>query len=497
MRYDPRRMNKAQKKNQSLADQHRDKVLETFKKKQEKLVANALKKSQEEPIEKTHESRQSKFGKKLKKETKDNKRLKAKLRQNQIERRTDRQKIRQLKKTVTNLEAQRTKLQAELLETRRAQAESKQQVKAFYRIRDGLEKSNQAQGRRIQSLSDMNKRVTQNYQKLLRSTEGQELGALRSQNKSLINENQNLKEDIKGFRKRLDNLKQKSKLDQLNNRLSQSRQRDPHMKQASIQQLVSELFYRLDERNVMRFLSVLPLYNRVNYLLKKAEENTTLHTVDSDHLHNSQQLYGYVKPINGQPAFISLDGSIFPGPQVQGNRFDLVENDVYRGNYFADTDSFVINKRYAALTEDKNQLGSDHFQNDRQDKRPVRDTFAKRFMEDHPDAKVILGNKTIRIVTWFKQISYKRLFQPFDVQIDVLDPSEQSGDFIYQRIENVDTDLAFILIEGSHHVNSRIYKDRPAAHPDRIRILDNASPKTLLEMTYNHFKSLETRQNQL
>lgn len=67
MRYDPRRMNKAQKKNQSLADQHRDEVLEAFKKKQEKLAANALKQSQVEPIEKTHESRQSKFGKKLKK----------------------------------------------------------------------------------------------------------------------------------------------------------------------------------------------------------------------------------------------------------------------------------------------------------------------------------------------------------------------------------------------------------------------------------------------
>ena len=97
------------------------------------------------------------------------------------------------------------------------------------------------------------------------------------------------------------------------------------------------------------------------------------------------------------------------------------------------------------------------------------------------------------MVSWFKQISYKRVFEPFGVNIDVLDPNERSGDFIYRRIENTDTDLAFILLEGSHHVNSQIYKDRPAANPDKIKILEDAAPKELLKMTYDHFKSLATR----
>lgn len=493
MRYDPRRMNKVQKKNQSLADQHRDEVLETFKKKQKKLVTNALKKSQEEPIEKIHEAHQLKLGKKLKKETKDNKRLKAKLGQNQIERRTDRQKIRQLKKTVTNLEAKRTKLQADLLKVEHTQTEAKQQVKQLYKDRDGLERTNEAQNRQIQSLLDINRRATKNYQKLTHSIEGHVLASLRSQNRSVINENEALKDKIKDLRQRVADYKHQFRL---NNRVKPSVKNEPHIKQVSIQRLISELFYRLDERNAKRFLSILPLYNRLDFLLKKSIENTNLHIVDSDYLRDNQQLYGYAKMVNDQLAFVSLEGSVFPDLKIKGNKFELIENDVYRGNYDADADIFVINQHYAALSEDKSQLGSNNFQNDRRDKRTVGDTFSKRFMEDHPDAKLILGNKTVRIVTWFKQISYKRLFQPFDVQIDVLDPSERSGDFIYQRIENVDTDLAFILIEGSHHVNSRIYKDRPAAHPDRIRILDNASPKTLLEMTYNHFKSLETRQNQ-
>ncbi|EEI20276.1 hypothetical protein [Lentilactobacillus hilgardii] len=309
----------------------------------------------------------------------------------------------------------------------------------------------------------------------------------------MINENEALKDKIKDLRQRVADYKHQFRL---NNRVKPSVKNEPHIKQVSIQRLISELFYRLDERNAKRFLSILPLYNRLDFLLKKSIENTSLHIVDSDYLRDNQQLYGYAKMVNDQLAFVSLEGSVFPDLKIKGNKFELIENDVYRGNYDADADIFVINKHYAALSEDKSQLGSNNFQNDRRDKRTVGDTFSKRFMEDHPDAKLILGNKTVRIVTWFKQISYKRLFQPFDVQIDVLDPSERSGDFIYQRIENVDTDLAFILIEGSHHVNSRIYKDRPAAHPDRIRILDNASPKTLLEMTYNHFKSLETRQNQ-
>lgn len=107
--------------------------------------------------------------------------------------------------------------------------------------------------------------------------------------------------------------------------------------------------------------------------------------------------------------------------------------------------------------------------------------------------KDVLTGKNIEVVSWFKQISYKRVFEPFGVNIDVLDPNERSGDFIYRRIENTDTDLAFILLEGSHHVNSQIYKDRPAANPDKIKILEDAAPKELLKMTYDHFKSLATR----
>ena len=183
---------------------------------------------------------------------------------------------------------------------------------------------------------------------------------------------------------------------------------------------------------------------------------------------------------------------MFPNPVVKGNKFELNQGDVYRGNYNLTTDQFVINKHYAASTENRDRSAELHQVKKKAAKLSAKG-FVERFTSDYPDVKDVLTGKNIEVVSWFKQISYKRVFEPFGVNIDVLDPNERSGDFIYRRIENTDTDLAFILLEGSHHVNSQIYKDRPAANPDKIKILEDAAPKELLKMTYDHFKSLATR----
>lgn len=264
------------------------------------------------------------------------------------------------------------------------------------------------------------------------------------------------------------------------------------VRQATTQELINELFARIDEERVGEFLSLLPLFNMIDYYLKTGMANTKIHLRRSELLKDNQQMYGYVHFQDDQPEFIALDGSVFPNPVVKGNKFELNQGDVYRGNYNLTTDQFVINKHYAASTENCDRSAELHQVKKNAAKLSAKG-FVERFTIDYPDVKDVLTGKNNEVVSWFKQISYKRVFEPFGVNIDVLDPNERSGDFIYRRIENTDTDLAFILLEGSHHVNSQIYKDRPAANPDKIKILEDAAPKELLKMTYDHFKSLATR----
>ncbi len=484
MRYDPKRMSKKQRKTQDLADQHRDRVLAAFKKKQEKLAKETVKLNGQADNAKSKPKQPravSKLDKQTKKIKKDNHRLKTKLKQRQDEYRKQVAKLRRYKKKVDEANAESAALQAKLTEVQGQLAAARQYTRELSEERDYLERDNQAQSKRIKSLTNMNRRTNQRYQELFHSTEGQELFSLRRENLSLTRSREDLKKEIKPLQQKLHAAKKPPKATEV-------------IGQLSINQLIDELFSRLAESNTMKFLPILPLYNRVNYLLQQNMRQTEKHRANRAALHNLQQLYGYVKNIDDQLAFVSLDGSVFPNPQVKNNQFPLVEDDVYRGNYLMATDQFMIDKHYPALSADY----TTQLTRQRKAQRPQsasKDAFLNQFILAHPDAKQILGSKDIKIVTWFKQISYKRLFQPFDTVLEILDPSERSGDYIYNRIENVDTDLAFILIEGSHHVNSRIYKDRPAAHPEKIRILNNASPKELLQMTYDHFKSLATRQH--
>ncbi|MFD1126039.1 hypothetical protein ACFQ22_11820 [Lentilactobacillus raoultii] len=487
MRYDPERMTDKQKKIQRLADQHRHRVLEEFKKKQELLAKQTSETKDSVKKESKIKSRQNKLGSRLKKARHHNKQLKAKLQKMQTDRHTQQQKLHQLKKKEADLNDQNTALQEQLKVVKANLNDmkgSKQYIKQLFDARNELERAYQIQRRYNQSLSATNRHLNHQLQNLIHSTENQRLEALKSKNQALSNQINQLKQNQQQLKKSLTETK-----NQLAGQLVIDR--------ATPRQLIDELFDRLDVQNVKTYLPILGLYHRVEYLLKIATEDKELHRADRLRLHDNQQLYGYLKTIEDQEAFVSLDGSVFPNPQVKDEKFPLVENDVYRGNYIAATDQFIINKRYAALSASQIAAGDLPTYQHHKTRELSKDAFLARFVEEYPDAKRILAGKNVKVVTWFKQISYKRLFQPFDVNLEVLDPSERSGDYIYQKIENLDTDLAFILIEGSHHVNSRIYKDRPAAHPEKIRVLNNASPKELLQMAYDHFKSEATRQRYL
>lgn len=417
-----------------------------------------------------------------------NKKLQKKIRTVQSEKNAQGNVIQRLKTKKFELNQEKKRLESEVHEAHSKLQEADQRNATDYSTQIQLKQTIGRLEQQIQLLNKRNRSLRAGIHHLINSSQYQKVQQVRADKLHFQDELEKTKAHLKSSEKR--NTKYWEQLHQYH--YYQLPAKEKPVRQAATQELINELFARIDEDRVSEFLSILPLFNMIDYYLKTGMDNADIHLYRSELLKDNQQLYGYVHFEDDQSAFIALDGSVFPNPVVKANKFELQQGDVYRGNYNLTTDQFVINKHYAASNDNGNRSAEMHQVKQRAAKLSAKG-FIERFTIDYPDANDILTGKNIEVVSWFKQISYKRVFEPFGVNIDVLDPNEHSGDFIYRRIENADTDMAFILLAGSHHVNSQIYKDRPAANPEKINILENASPKELLKMTYDHFKSLATR----
>ncbi|KRK86443.1 hypothetical protein FD17_GL002053 [Lentilactobacillus sunkii DSM 19904] len=480
----PMNFNEIKKQDKQQAKNRRNQILAQAKKKQTKLLKDSTDESlrlrKDTPISSNY-----KLDKKLKR---DNKKLQKKLQSIQADQNSSQQNIMRLKMKVYNLKQENQTLrdtanglESELKEAIQSRTED-------YNTKLELKNNNEGLNHQIGLLNKRNQSLRTGMRHLIKSSQNKQVQRLYADKEKLKKKMEQTKVHLSKLDQR--NAELTEKLHQYRNYEIPGQGKGVH--RATTQELINELFARIDETRVGEFLSLLPLFNKIDYFLKMGMSNANTHLRKSELMKDNQELYGYIHIEGDQLSFIALDGSVFPDPSVIGDKFELQEGEVYRGNYNLGTDKFVINKHYVAANYYRD-TASNQIHGKKMSGKISANGFINQFIADHPDAKDILAGKNIEIVSWFKQVSYKRAFQPFGVNIDILDPNEKSGGLIYQRIENVDTDFAFILLEGSHHVNSQIYKDRPAANPDKIRILENASPRELLQMSYDHFKSQTTR----
>ncbi|WP_416353695.1 hypothetical protein ACNAN0_01815 [Agrilactobacillus fermenti] len=209
-----------------------------------------------------------------------------------------------------------------------------------------------------------------------------------------------------------------------------------------------------------------------------------------------QILYGVLHEDTAEPndmVFIALDGTRYGGVEISA-KMPLKFGDVYRGRYDFDSDTFRLTHHYQTAQQ-RVQIETAHAAKKQKKVQTETLGFIDQFKQQHPDYQDFLTGKRIRIVSWYRRASYWTVFQEFNVDLKILDPSELSAQRIYSELEKADVDLAYILTGGSHHINSQFYKDRPSQHPERIKIVEAISPKEVLAAVYSHFKSAYTREH--
>ncbi len=491
------RFSRQKNEDRDAADERRKKLIQLIKKKQVNRQTSASKAKQAaDTAQESDNDKESGYTLKRERQLKrENEKLTQKIDQFQSQHLVDGKTIKQLQKEIKQSRDNDERLSTSnaRLTERLTQLTVKQ--RDHYSETQHLKNLLDKQDRHVNALTQFNKNLERQNHQLREQLQLDNVSRLEASNHDLKARNHDLAKTNSELTNALNKIRKELNAANQHTQRVRANEIAKAIHATPISQLTSDLLDRLNEKTAPQYLDLMILFQSLDSLLKRMAQQSELYAPETDLLTATTEFYGYLHIQNegDQDEFISLDGSVFPDPIFRNHRIKHVDNDVYRGYYSTDLDQFVITRHYPMQNMQAsfaNRLAAV------KRKRPSersKDAFVNQFVDRYPDARDILLDKNIKVVTWFKQVSYKRLFEQFGVNIEILDPSERSGDLIFNRLEDVDTDMAFVLQEGSHHVNSTIYKDRPSGHPDRIKLLKNASPKTLLEMTYQHFKALKTR----
>lgn len=431
--------------------------------------------------------------------------------------RKDKTKVKKLTQKVETLSQKNTHLQMQRIDNRKTIAQLRKQItlltdqgaaqqNQFLQLENRLTSEKQSRSEKASQLLELSQQLKEMRSKLtraknqrqsvkhalnvlIRSSQGQALKRLQHANQQADDQNKSLSNTINKLGSRIQSLHEELKIkSQLLN--SSPRPNSSSLGQAPTGQLIDELYRRMDHEPITNYQPIFGLYHRFFYRFESEVHTTAqLEVVDPANLPSRSRFYGFLEESDDQTNFVSINGTVFPDPVIPA-RYPINFDDAYRGQYDVDQDTFTIDNHYTVPANNDQTFSPIHHSK----KSPTSKTgLASILLPNHPDAIDILTDKTIKVVSWFKQATFASLFRYYGVNIEVLNPGEIDGDKIFNELEKQDTDLAFVLKHASHHINTQIYKDRQSSHPDKIRIMYDASPKELLIESYDHFKSLATR----